>query len=106
MARICHKNRISGFHQAGSTSTRKHTRGWTEIQDSDTNLMQTVSTFPEDIGSSFPDRSLGSKPKRKTLGQTQGKIPHKVNFSPLLSDNPTFDHQSLTYMSPRLFGLQ
>ena len=37
--------------------------------------------------------------KEKTIGQTQGKIPHKVNFSPLLSDNPTFDHQSLTYIS-------
>ena len=67
MARICHKNLISGFHQAGSTSTRKHTCGWTEIQDSDTNLMQTVSTCPEDNGSSFPDRSLGSKPKKKKL---------------------------------------
>ena len=55
MTRICHKNLISGFHQAGSTSTRKHTRGWTEIQDGDTNLMQTVSTCPEDNGSSFPD---------------------------------------------------
>ena len=100
MARICHKNIISGFHQAGSTSRRKHTHGWTEIQDGDTNLMQTVSTCPEDNGSSFPDRSLGSKPKKKkTLGQTQGKIPHKVNFSPLLSDSPTFDYQSLTYIS-------
>ena len=67
MARICHKNLIFGFHQAGSTSTRKHTCGWTEIQDSDTNLMQTVSTCPEDNGSSFPDRSLGSKPKKKKL---------------------------------------
>ena len=67
MARICHKNRISGFHQAGSTSRRKHTCGWTEIQDGDTNLMQTVSTCPEDNGSSFPDRSLGSKPKKKKL---------------------------------------
>ena len=67
MARICHKNLISGFHQAGSTSTRKHTRGWTEIQDGDTNLMQTVSTCPKDNGSSFPDRSLGSKPKKKKL---------------------------------------
>ena len=62
--------------------------------------MQTVSTCPEDNGSSFPDRSLGFEPKKKkTLGQTQGKIPHKVNFSPLLSDNPTFDYQSLTYIS-------
>ena len=100
MARICHKNLISGFHQAGSTSTRKHTRGWTEIQDGDTNLMQTVSTCPKDNGSSFPARSLGSKlNKKKTLGRTRRKIPHKVNFSPLLSDNPTFDYQSLTYIS-------
>ena len=29
--------------------------------------MQTVSTCPEDNGSSFPDRSLGSKPKKKKL---------------------------------------
>ena len=65
MARICHKNLISGLHQAGSTSRRKH--GWTEIQDSNTSLMQTVGICPEDNGSSFPDRSLGSKPKKKKL---------------------------------------
>ena len=67
MARIYHKNLISGFHQAGSTGTRKYTCGWTEIQDGDTNLMQTVSTCPEDNGSSFRDRSLASKPKKKKL---------------------------------------
>ena len=53
--------------------------------------MQTVSTCPEDNGSSFPDRSLGSKPKKKNL---LDRLEEK-----LLSDNPTFDYQSLTYIS-------
>ena len=67
MARIYDKNLIFGLHQAGSTSRREHTRGWTEIQNGDTSLTQTVSICPEDNGSSFPDRSLESKPKKKKL---------------------------------------
>ena len=94
MARICHKNPISGFHQAGSTGTRKHTRGWTEIQDSDTNLMQTVSTCPEDNGSSFPDRSLGFKPKKKKLFDRP-----KEKFLTRLISLLYFDYQSLTHIS-------
>ena len=97
MVRICHKNLISGLHQAGSTCRRKHTRGWTEAKESDTSLTQTVSIYPEDNGSSFPDRSLGSEPeKRKLLDKHEEKILHKINFSPLLSDDPMFDCEVFT----------
>ena len=59
------KNLISGLHQARPSSGRKHTRGSTEIQDGDTSLMPAVSTRPEDTGSSFPDGSLGTLPKKR-----------------------------------------
>ena len=47
----------------------------------------------------FLTEVLDLNQKRKTLEQTWGNIPHKVNFSSLLCDNPTFDYQSLTYIS-------
>ena len=51
-------------------------------------------------GSSFPDGSLGSLPKKIKLSDKQEKkIPRKVNLSPLPSDDPMFDYQSPTYVS-------
>ena len=47
------KNLISGLHQARRTSSRKHTRGSTEIQDGNTSLTPAVSARPEDTCSSF-----------------------------------------------------
>ena len=54
------------------------------IQDGDTSLRPVMSACPEDIGSSFPDGSLGSKAKERKLSEKpEGKIPCKVNLSPL-----------------------
>ena len=59
------KNLISGLHQTRLTSGRKRTCGLTEIQDGDTSLVPAASARPEDTGSSFPDGSLGSLPKKR-----------------------------------------
>ena len=94
------KNLISGLHQARPTSSRKHTRGSTEIQDDDTSLTPAVSARPEDTRSSFPDGSLGPLPKKRKLSdKLEERIPCEVNLSPLPSDDPMFDYQSPTYVS-------
>ena len=88
------------MHQTRPTGDRKCTRGSTEIQNSDTSLAPAVNACPEDTGSSFPDGSLGTLPKKRKLSDKQeGKIPRKVNLSPLPSDNPMFDYQTPTYVS-------
>ena len=94
------KNLISGLHQVRPTSGRKRTPWSTEIQDGDTSLMPAVSTRPEDTCSSFPDGSLSPLPtERKLSDKPEEKIPHKVNLSPLPSDDPMFDYQSPMYVS-------
>ena len=94
------KNLISGLHQARPSSGRKHTRGSTEIQDGNTSLTPAVSTHPEDTGSSFPDGSLGTLPKKRKLSdKLEEKISRKVNLSPPQSDDPMFDYQSPTNVS-------
>ena len=88
------------MHQARPTSGKKRTRASTDIQDGHTSLTPAVSARPEDTGSSFPDGSLGSLPKKRKLSyKPEEKIPRKVNLSPLPSDDPMFDYQSPTYVS-------
>ena len=94
------KNLISGLHQARATNGRKCTHGSTDVQDGDTSLAPVVSAHPEDTGSSFPDRSLVSLPKKRKLSdKLEEKIPRKANLFPLPSDDPMFDYQSPMYVS-------
>ena len=61
--------------------------------------MPAMSAHPEDTGSSFLMEVLDLCQKEKLSHKPEEKIPHKVNLSPLSSDDPMFDYQSPTYVS-------
>ena len=93
------KDLISGLHQARPTSRRKHTHELTEIQDGNTGLTQAVSIHPEDTGSSFPDRSLGCKPKKRKLSDK----PEEKFFARLICVLYYLTNQCLTTSHQHMF---